>query len=456
MKSSRRGFLKAGVITGAGITMAPTLAFGMLKREEKVRVAFIGVGNRGRNHLGNFLQRNDVIIPAVCDTDPFALERTTELFKKFGQPVPDYYTGDDYAFMDLLARNDIDGVVISTPWLWHTRMAVATMKAGKHVGVEVSAANTIEECWDLVSTYEETGKHCMILENVCYRKDVMAVLQMVREGLFGEIVHARCGYQHDLRKVKFSRGRQPGDETLRYGKEALGEARWRTEHSLQRNGDLYPTHGAGPIATMLDINRGNRFVSLTATASKARGLHDYIVNHPDGGKNHPYAGLIWKLGDIVTTTIKTAREETIIVTHDTNLPRPYSLGFRVQGVKGLTEFDISDQRIYIEGVSEYDKWEKMGPYFEKYNHPLWQRWGGNATGSGHGGMDYFVAHAFVEFIKRNEYPPMDAYDAAAWSVITPLSEASVANNGEPQDFPDFTRGRWMTNKPIFSIRGDLY
>jgi hypothetical protein len=166
--------------------------------------------------------------------------------------------------------------------------------------------------------------------------------------------------------------------------------------------------------------------------------------------------LIWKLGDIVTTTIKTARDETIIVTHDTSLPRPYSLGFRVQGVKGLTEFDISDQRIYIEGVSEYDKWEKTGPYFEKYNHPLWKSWGENASGSGHGGMDYFVANGFVEFIKRNEYPPMDAYDAAAWSVISPLSEASVANNGEPQDFPDFTRGRWMTNKPIFAIKGDLY
>ncbi len=456
MKTNRRNFIKTGLITGVGLSIAPPISFGMSSGADKVRIGFIGVGLRGRSHLDNFLQRDDVIVPAICDINSRALEQAGELFIKHNHPAPDVFTGDDFAFMELLARNDIDGVIISTPWLWHTRMAVAAMRSGKHAGVEVSAANTIEECWDLVTAYEETGKHCMILENVCYRKDVMAVLQMVRAGLFGEVVHARCGYQHDLRRVKFSSSRQIGEGGLEFGEKAVNEARWRTEHSLKRNGDLYPTHGAGPVATMLDINRGNRFVSLTSAATKARGLHDYIVNHPRGGPDHPNAKLIWKLGDIVTTTIATARGETIIVTHDTNLPRPYSLGFRVQGTKGLTEFDISDQRIYIEGKSEYDKWEKMAGYFKQYEHPLWSRWLASATGSGHGGMDFFVAHAFVEFIKRGEYPPMDAYDAAAWSAITPLSEASVANNGEPREFPDFTRGRWITNKPIFALKGDLY
>ena len=296
----------------------------------------------------------------------------------------------------------------------------------------------------------------MILENVCYRRDVMAVLQMVRTDLFGEIIHARCGYQHDLRGVKFNNGKQSYGGGVEFGEKAISEARWRTENSLKRNGDLYPTHGAGPIATMLNINRGNRFVSLTSTATKARGLHDYIINHPHGGPNHPNSKLNWKLGDVVTTIIKTANEETIIVTHETNLPRPYSLGFRIDGVKGLTEFDSDAPKIYIEGKSEYDKWESMDKYLKEYDHPLWKRWGEQASGAGHGGMDFFVDNAFVEFLKRGDYPPIDAYDAAAWSAITPLSEVSIENNGEPQEFPDFTCGRWMPNKPMFALKCDEY
>lgn len=456
MKFSRRNFIKTGVSTGVGLAIAPSFSFGNVLGTEKVRIAFIGVGLRGRAHLTNILLRDDVVVPAICDIDPVALNEAQKLIRDHSHPMAEFYTGSDYSFMNLLARKDIDGVIIATPWFWHTRMAVATMKSGKHVGVEVSAANTMEECWDLVNTHEETGKHCMILENVCYRRDVMAVLQMVRGGLFGEIIHARCGYQHDLRAVKFNNGIQAHGGGVEFGEKAINEAKWRTEYSLKHNGDLYPTHGAGPIATMLNINRGNRFVSLTSTATKARGLHDYIVNHSAEGQNHPNAKLIWKLGDVVTSTIKTANEETIIVTHETNLARPYSLGFRVDGVNGLTEFDTSNQRIYIEGQSESDKWEAMDEYLKKYDHPLWKKWGEHAIGAGHGGMDFFVDNAFVEFIKRGDYPPIDVYDAAAWSAITPLSEASIDNNGEPQEFPDFTRGLWMKNKPIFAVKGEQY
>ena len=456
MNSNRRNFIKTGIATGVGLAIAPSFSFGSVFGSDKARIAFIGVGLRGRNHLTNILLRDDVIVPAICDIDPVALTETKKLIDKYNHPMPEFYTGSDYSFMELLARKDIDGVIIATPWIWHIRMAVATMKSGKHAGVEVSAANTMEECWDLVRTHEETGKHCMILENVCYRRDVMAVLQMVRAGLFGEIIHARCGYQHDLRPVKFNNGKQAHGGGVEFGDKAINEARWRTENSLKRNGDLYPTHGVGPIATMLNINRGNRFVSLTSTATKARGLHEYIINHPEGGPNHPNAKLIWKLGDVVTSTIKTANEETIIVTHETNLPRPYSLGFRIDGVKGLTEFEESDSKIYIEGKSENDKWESMDKYFKEYDHPLWKKWGEHASGAGHGGMDFFVDNAFVEFIKRDDYPPIDAYDAAAWGAITPLSEASIDNNGEPQEFRDFTRGRWMANQPIFALKGDEY
>lgn len=456
MKNSRRNFIKTGIATGVGFAITPSFSFANVIGSDKIRIGFIGVGLRGRNHLNNILSRSDVVVPAVCDIDPAALTEAKKLIEQHKASMPEFYTGNDYSFIDLLARKDIDGVIISTPWVWHTRMAVATMKAGKHAGVEVSAANTMEECWDLVRAHEETGKHCMILENVCYRRDVMAVLQMARVGLFGEIIHARCGYQHDLRNVKFNNGTQPYGGGVEFGVKGFSEARWRTEHSLKQNADLYPTHGVGPIAEMLNINRGNRFVSITSTASKARGLHDYIINHPKGGPDHPNAKLIWKLGDVITSTIKTANDETIIVTHETNLARPYSLGFRIDGVKGTTEFDSSNQRIYVEGLSKNDQWEQMDDYLKKYDHPLWRRWGEHATGAGHGGMDFFVDNAFVEFIKRDEYPPIDAYDAAAWSAITPLSEVSIDNNGEPQEFPDFTRGRWLTNKPVFAIKGDEY
>lgn len=449
----RRDFIKSGALLGAGLTLAPGLIFGKKKKrrkkkDDKVKIAFIGVGRRGRTHLRNILLRKDCQVTAMCDIDPDAIARSQKLIQKHSKDKVAVYSENEMSYEKMLERDDIDGVIISTPWLWHTRMAVASMKAGKFTGVEVSAANTLEECWDLVNTYEETGTPCMILENVCYRRDVMAVLNMARKNVFGELMHARCGYQHDLRHVKF----EPGVE---FGEKGRGEARWRTEHSIKRNGDVYPTHGVGPIANMMDINRGNRFVSLTSTATKARGLNDYIINHPEGGKNHKNAGIDWKLGDIVTTVVKTAREESIIITHDTNLPRPYSLGFRVQGVKGLMEFDYYNQRCHIEGVSKPHKWDEGKEWLKKYDHPLWKKFEKEAQGSGHGGMDFFLANAFVETIKKKTEPVMDVYDAAAWSVITPLSEMSIANNSEPQDFPDFTRGRWIKRKPNFGFSSEF-
>jgi len=327
----RRNFIKTTALGGAAISVLPNYAFNSVDTN-KVRIGFIGVGGRGRGHMKNMALRGDVVVPAICDIDPEAIKQSLEFFETNGLKKPEVYTGNDFAYEKMLLRDDLEGVVISTPWLWHAKMSVAAMKAGKYAGVEVSAAITLEECWDLVNTYEETGVPLMILENVCYRRDVLAVLQMVRENMFGELIHFRCGYQHDLRGVKF----RPG---VTFGEGANNEARWRTQHSIDQNGDIYPTHGLGPIATYCDINRGNRLVSLTSTASKARGLHYYIINHPEGGINHPNAKINWKLGDVITTTVTTARGETILITHDTNLPRPYSLGFRVQGTKGLTEFE---------------------------------------------------------------------------------------------------------------------
>lgn len=439
---SRRSFVRKSALAAAALGLAPSgvLPAGKRPAQDLLRVGLIGVGLRGTNHLRNLLQRDDVRVTALCDTDPDRLALCRNRIAEAGKPEPRTFGQHEHSYRDLLALESVDAVVIATPWLWHTPMAVDAMKAGKYTGLEVSAANTLGECWDLVNTHEETGTHLMLLENVNYRRDIMAVLNMVRKGVFGELVHFRCGYQHDLREVKF--------DGAEFGEKATSEARWRTFHSLKRNADVYPTHGLGPIAVMADINRGNRLVSLTSSASKAIGLHNHIV--AQGGENHPNAALKFKQGDVITTTITTAAGETIIVTHDCNLPRPYSLGFRVQGAKGLWEVDGS--RIYVEGKSRPHRWDDADSWLQEYDHPLWKKYGEYASGSGHGGMDFFVMQAFVESARKGIAPPIDAYDAAAWSAVTPLSERSIAEGGEPQYFPDFTRGRWVRRQPYEWIR----
>ncbi|WP_435577798.1 Gfo/Idh/MocA family protein [Gilvibacter sp.] len=443
--SSRREFVKKSALIGTGLALAPSFTFAqdLNPLKDILRVGLIGVGLRGTNHLQNLLYRDDVTIVAVCDTDIRRMPIVEELLQKHNHPAAKQFTADEYDYRNLLAMSDIDAVIISTPWLWHTRMAKDAMKAGKYVGLEVSAANTMEECWDLVNIHEETGSHLMILENVCYRRDVMAALNMVKQNVFGELLHFRCGYQHDLRFVKFNDGKTAYGKGAEFGEKGISESAWRTQHSLLRNADVYPTHGLGPIAAMCDINRGNRLVSISSMASKAVGLNKYIVDV--GGADHPNAKLKWKQGDVITSMISTSNGETIIVTHDCNSPRPYSLGFRVQGSEGLWEVDGS--RMYIEGQSDPHRWDEAQPWLDKYDHPLWKKYADRATGSGHGGMDFFVLHAFVESAKRNAAPPLDVYDAAAWSAVTPLSEASIAANGEAQEFPDFTRGNWVKRKP---------
>jgi predicted dehydrogenase len=321
----------------------------------------------------------------------------------------------------------------------------------KYVGTEVILGITLQDHWDVVKATERNNAHVMMLENVCYRRDVMAVLNMVRQGMFGELIHLQAGYQHDLRDVKFNNGQQAYGGGVEFGEKGFSEARWRTEHSVHRNGDLYPTHGIGPVAEMININRGNRFVSLSSFATKSRGLHEYIVKN--GGEQHPNAKVEFKLGDIVTTMIRCANGETILLQHDTNSPRPYSLGFRVQGTKGLW-MDVNHS-LYIEGASaKHDAWDDAKEWLDKYDHPLWKRYGSLTEGAGHGGMDFFVLHAFVESIKRKTATPLDVYDAAAWSAITPLSEQSIELGNQTVDFPDFTSGQWMYRKNTFALNDE--
>lgn len=453
---NRRNFIKKTTLAGAALTVGSNATATESKQmktpiKSKLKIGLIGMGMRGRGHLDLLLRRSDCDVTAICDIDADAITKSNEMIAKAGNKLPKSYQKDEFDYLNLLEKEDIDAVIIATPWRWHSEMSIAAMNAGVYTGVEVCGGFSLDECWELVNTHEKSGTHLFFLENVCYRRDVMAVLNMVRSDLFGELVHLECGYQHDLRQVKFNNGQQPYGGGVEFGDKGYSEAKWRTTHSVFRNGDLYPTHGIGPVAQYVNINRGNRLTTLTSTASKARGLHDYIVKN--GGESHPNAKVNFKLGDVITTVLKTSNEESIIISHDTNLPRPYSLGFRVQGTKGLW-MDVN-KSIYVERKSPSHRWENQEKYMQEYDHELWKRYEKDATGAGHGGMDFFLINSFIESAKQNVAPPFDVYDAATWLAITPLSEQSIAAGSAPQAFPDFTRGRWMHRQSNFAF-GDKY
>lgn len=350
---NRSDFLKMTALAGTAFSIMPAKAvFG--NPSSSLRIGVIGTGLRGQELLRLSLQREDTQVVAICDIEPLMLRDALQLFEKAQKPQPVIYTGSPVIYRDMLAKEALDAVIIATPWEWHYPMAMDAMDAGVHVGCEVMMGTTVEEHWNIVNKSLQTGKQYMMLENVCYRRDVMAVLQMVRQGIFGELIHLQGGYQHDLREVKFNDGKQAYGGGVEFGANGFSEAKWRTQHSVDRNGDLYPTHGIGPLSKMLNIHAGNRFTSLVSMASKARGLHEYIVK--TGGADHPNAAVKFSLGDIVTTMIKTANNETLLLQHDTSLPRPYSLGFRVQGTKGLW-MDIN-KSIHIEDITQPHRWEE--------------------------------------------------------------------------------------------------
>ena len=322
----------------------------------------MGVGLRGQDHLDLLLRRTDVEVVAICDIDDRMLTSSKELISKAGKKMPQIFTGDLYAWKKMLDLKNIDATIISTPWEWHKEMIIASVESGiKYVATEVMLGITLQDHWDVVKAAEKHKAHVMMLENVCYRRDVMAVLNMVRKGVFGELIHLQGGYQHDLREVKFNNGIDAYGKGCEFGDKGWSEARWRTHHSVHRNGDLYPTHGIGPIAQYININRGNRFLNIVSFSSKARGLHEHIVQKC--GPDHPNAKVNFKLGDVVTTSIGCANGETILLQHDTNLPRPYSLGFRVQGTKGLW-MDVA-KGIHVEGVSKAHQWDAAKEWLDK-------------------------------------------------------------------------------------------
>ncbi|MFM7310176.1 MAG: Gfo/Idh/MocA family protein [Flavobacteriales bacterium] len=456
---TRRNFVKTTALTGLGAWVLPGSLKANLSESSdttRVRLGFIAVGFRGQVHVDELCKRNDVEIVAFADPDAAMVERAQSILKQYQRPTAGVYSNGVYAYREMLQRNDIDAVIISSPWEWHSVQGLDAMRAGKIVGMEVCGALNLGECWDFVRTYEETKVPIMILENVCYRRDVMAVLNMVRQGMFGELIHGQGGYEHDLRGVLFNDGKTAYNSGVEFGEKGYSEAKWRTQHYVDRNGELYPTHGLGPVAVMFDINRGNRLLRLSSMASKSRGLNKYVREHPSGGPDHPNAKLAFKQGDVVTTQIQCARGETILLTHDTSLQRPYNLGFRVQGTEGLWQdfgWGDSDQgHIYMEKKMEHGhRWENSKEWLEKMDHPMWIRHAEAAKTAGHGGMDFFVLNTFIECIKRQIAFPLDVYDLATWYAITPLSEKSIQESGSAQEIPDFTRGAWENRAPVFGF-----
>ncbi len=436
----RRDFIRAGVGAGIGAALALTSGGGAgaaaqatlvdfkVLPIDPVRIGYVGVGGMGSAHVRNLLRIDGVEIRAVCDIVAEKVERVQKWVTDLGREKPEGYSRGPNDFRRLCERKDIDLVYNATPWEWHVPICVAAMQAGKHAATEVPAATTLEDCWKLVETAEKTKRHCIMMENCCYDRPEMLCLNLVKKGLLGEVFHAEAGYLHDLRGVKFS---------------TEGEGLWRLAHSIKRNANLYPTHGLGPVAQCMGINRGDSFAYLVSMSSPARGLNLYAAQQfgPDSAK----ARQMYRLGDVNVSLIQTARGKFITLYHDTNSPRPYSRIHKVQGTKGL--FEKYPDRVYIEGRSASDEWDTLDKYAE-FEHPLWTTQADKARGAGHGGMDYIEDFRLIDALRAGRPLDHEVYDGVAWSAVTALSERSLASKSRAVDFPDFMRGAWRTERTL--------
>ncbi len=438
---SRRDFMKCTAVASASLVLAPdtlvpvtaadvakaaggTMAGAKFEPRDQVRLGIIGMGGRGASLLQDLLAIENVEIKAICDLVPERVARSQKAVTEAGQSPPAGFSKGEWDFRNL-NQLDLDIVYIATPWNWHVPMALDAMKNGKHAAVEVPAATTLQECWELVNTSEATRKHCVMLENCCYGFSEMMVLRMVRDGLLGELTYAEAAYIHDLRSILTS---------------SEGEGLWRRFPHMNRNCNLYPTHGLGPVAHYMDVNRGDRFDYMVSVSSGEASLSAYVrANFPE---QDPKRREKYVCGDMNTSIVKTVKGRTILLQHDVVNPRPYSRLNLVSGTKGA--FADYPPRIFVDG-QKGDDWKTIDEFRDKYEHPLWKTTGELARRiGGHGGMDYIMSYRLMDCLKRGMPPDIDVYDAASWSAPTPLSELSVAHNGAPQKFPDFTRGKWST------------
>lgn len=443
----RRTFVRSAAAAGIGLSIDPldgraaaahrSVADPPQRHEplDTVRIGFVGVGHQGSSHIENFLRIEGVEIQAICDLVPEKVTRAQERVVSDGRARPAAYVGAD-AYRRMCDEEELDLVFTATPWKLHAPVCLTAMRAGKHAATEVPMAVTIDECWEMVETAEATGRHCVMMENCCYDRVEMMILNMVRRNLFGELLHAECGYLHDLRELKLT---------------DFYEGRWRVAHSISRNGDLYPTHGLGPVAQWMNINRGNQFDYLVSMSGNSRGLNRWAAQHI--GEDSAEARQRYALGDVVNTLVRTVAGQTILITHDTNSPRPYSRRILLQGTEGLVR-KYPDARIHIEGRSAAHRWESLDEYRAEYEHPLWRTLEERWRGAGHGGMDFIEDYRLIACLRGGEPMDMDVYDGAAWTSVAELSERSIADRSRSVDVPDFTRGAWRTREPLGIVEDD--
>lgn len=396
---------------------------------KEIKVCVIGLGERGKSLLEDTILKQGEMVTALCDPFQEKAEKAADSVEKTGQPRPAVYT--DYK--DALKDENVNTVVIASGWSSHIEIAIESMKHHKITAMEVAGAYSINECYQLVDAYETTKTPFMFLENCCYGRRELMALNMAQKGVFGKIVHCAGGYQHDLRSM------------LAEGKK---NHHYRTLDYLGRNCENYPTHELGPIARVLNINRGNKMLSLTSMASKAEGLHEYIMKHE--ADDEQLVNAKFAQGDIVTTVIRCANGETITMTLDTTLPRYYSRNFTVRGTKGMYE-EVTDS-VFLdteEDNQHHGDWRKTNggnaeKYEEAYDHPLWKEFINEGIEGTHDGMDWLEFKDFFRCIREDRPMPINVYDAAAWMAVTTLSEESIEKGGAPVYFPDFTKGKWQS------------
>lgn len=394
----------------------------------QIKLGFIGLGNRANVLLRNILAlMGDVDVVAGCDNYADRVQDFCALVKEKRGVEPKGYA----SYQELLADENVNTVIISASWEAHIPLAIASMRAGKITGLEVGGAYAINDCWELVKAYRETKTPFMFLENCCYGKNELLTTNLVRKGIFGEVVYCHGAYCHDLRPQIA---------------EGAAKRHYRLRNYLSRNCENYPTHELGPIAKILNINRGNRMVTLTSVASKARGMHEYLK-----GKGEPKELLDknFMQGDVVHSLITCADGSVISIKLDTTLPHFYSREFTVCGTKGTYKED--GDVIYIDGTSGHgycnEHYENAKELHEQYLPKEWKTLTKEEIEAGHNGMDTLTLKAFFECAKTGAEMPIDVYDAASWMAITCLSEASIKNNGAPVEIPDFTSGEWVLRDP---------
>ena len=397
---------------------------------ETVRIGAIGLGMRGSSMTLSFARVPNAEITVICDKNPEAVEKTVRALKALGKSEPVTYTGEE-DWKEICRRGDVDLICVFTPWPLHTPIAVEAMRNGKHVAIEVPAALTLRECWQLVDTAEQTRRHCIMMENCNYDFFEMATLNMAQQGVFGEIVHVEGAYIHDLRSMHFA---LPGEE-------GHYEDMWRLQETRKHTGNLYPTHGLGPVAHVLNLHRGDKIDVLVSLSSGQFGMSAFAENK--FGKDSEFAGEDYRLGDMNTTVARTVNGKTVMIQHDVTSPRPYSRLHTVSGTKGFAQkYPVETIALDPDAHQSVSK-AKLKALLKKYEHPITRQYGRKAKSvGGHGGMDYIMNCRIIYCLNHGLPMDQDVYDAAEWSAFCELTEVSAENNGIPVRFPDFTRGAW--------------